>query len=283
MTERRTSPHPSEPVIESPARVLGRAEEAVARHGRIALAQIVRAQGSTPGKAGWKLVVTPDGVGHGNLGGGAFEAMVVADARAKLAERRPQGEVKRYYLTEDAVRGEATGMVCGGMVEVFLEVVAAPPVLLVCGGGPVGQALARAGDLAGFDLVVVDDRPEFRRPELFPAGTRTPEVDRDFGGDLLAEVPGREVYAAVVTRCWETDTGALAAILRRPPERLAYLGLMGSRRKVARVKAELAARGLDLAGVQLHAPIGLPVGGDSPGEIAISIIAEVLQVRHALD
>lgn len=283
MTDRRPSPLPSEPVTESPARVLGRAEEAVARHGRIALAQIVRAQGSTPGKAGWKLVVTPDGAAQGNLGGGAFEAMVVADARAKLAERRPAGEVKRYYLTEDAVRGEATGMVCGGMVEVFLEVVAAPPVLLVCGGGPVGQALARAGDLAGFDLVVVDDRPEFRRPELFPAGTRTPEVDRAFGGDLLAEVPGREVYAAVVTRCWETDTAALAAILRRPPERLAYLGLMGSRRKVARVKEELAARGLDLAGVQLHAPIGLPVGGDSPGEISISIIAEVLQVRHAVD
>ena len=283
MTDRRSSPLPSEPVTEPPARVLGRAEEAVARHGRIALAQIVRAQGSTPGKAGWKLVVTPDGAAQGNLGGGAFEAMVVADARAKLGERRPEGEVKRYYLTEDAVRGEATGMVCGGMVEVFLEVVAAPPVLLVCGGGPVGQALARAGDLAGFDLVVVDDRPGFRRPELFPAGTRTPEVERDFGGDLLAEVPGREVYAAVVTRCWETDTAALAAILRRPPERLAYLGLMGSRRKVARVKAELAARGLDLAGVQLHAPIGLPVGGDSPGEIAISIIAEVLQVRHAVD
>ncbi|HSL84179.1 MAG TPA: XdhC/CoxI family protein [Thermoanaerobaculia bacterium] len=283
MTERSPSSLPSEPVTESPARVLGRAEEAVARHGRIALAQIVRAQGSTPGKAGWKLVVTPDGAAHGNLGGGAFEAMVVADARAKLAARRPEGEVKRYYLTEDAVRGEPTGMVCGGMVEVFLEVVAAPPVLLVCGGGPVGQALARAGDLAGFDLVMADDRPEFRRPELFPVGTRTPEVDRAFGGDLLAEVPGREVYAAVVTRCWETDTAALAAILRRPPERLAYLGLMGSRRKVARVKAELAARGLDLAGVQLHAPIGLPVGGDSPGEIAISIIAEVLQVRHAVD
>jgi xanthine dehydrogenase accessory factor len=272
---RVTTPHP--------ARVLRSVEETVAAHGRAALAQIVRAQGSTPGKAGWKLLVTPDGAAQGNLGGGAFEAMVVADARAKLAERRPEGEVKRYYLTEDAVRGEATGMVCGGMVEVFLEVVAAPPLLLVCGGGPVGQALARAGDLAGFDLVVVDDRPEFRRPEQFPAGARTPEVDRDFGGDYLAGMPGREVYAAVVTRCWETDTAALAALLRQPPERLAYLGLLGSRRKVARVKQELADRGLDLSGVRLHAPIGLPLGGDSPGEIAISILAEVLQVRYAVD
>lgn len=280
-----TRPQPSGTSPPPPTRVLRRAEEAVTRHGRAALAQIVRAQGSTPGKAGWKLLVAPDGTAEGNLGGGAFEAMVVADARALLAERRPEGEIKRYYLTEDSApsKGEPTGMVCGGMVEVFLEVVEAPPVLVVCGGGPVGQALARAGDLAGFDLLVVDDRPEFRRPELFPEGSMTPEVDRSFGGDFLAPVAGRDLYAAVVTRCWETDTDALAAILRHRPPRLAYLGLMGSRRKIARVKEELAARGIELGGVQLHAPIGLPVGGDSPGEIAISILAEVLQVRHAVD
>ncbi|HUF78599.1 MAG TPA: XdhC family protein, partial [Thermoanaerobaculia bacterium] len=126
------------PTTASPAAVLGRAETAVARHGRAALAQIVRAQGSTPGKAGWKLLVHTDGTVEGNLGGGAFEAMVLADVRTKLAEARPEGEVKRYYLTEDAVKGEATGMVCGGMVEVFLEVVVAPPLLVVFGGGPVG-------------------------------------------------------------------------------------------------------------------------------------------------
>jgi xanthine dehydrogenase accessory factor len=267
----------------APAQVLRRAEEAVARHGRAALAQIVRAQGSTPGKAGWKLLVLPDGSAEGNLGGGAFEAMVVADARAKLAEARPAGEVKRYYLTEDAVKGEATGMVCGGMVEVFLEVVSAPPLLVVFGGGPVGQALARAGDLAGFELMVVDDRPEYRRAELFPEGARTPGTDRAFAGDYLAEVPGRELYAAVVSRCWETDTAALAALLRQRPERLAYLGLMGSRRKIARVREELGRLGADLGDVQLHAPIGLPLGGDSPGEIAISILAQILQVRHAMD
>ena len=267
----------------APAQVLRRAEEAVARHGRAALAQIVRAQGSTPGKAGWKLLVLPDGSAEGNLGGGAFEAMVVADARAKLAEARPAGEVKRYYLTEDAVKGEATGMVCGGMVEVFLEVVSAPPLLVVFGGGPVGQALARAGDLAGFELMVVDDRPEYRRAELFPEGARTPGTDRAFAGDYLAEVSGRELYAAVVSRCWETDTAALASLLRQRPERLAYLGLMGSRRKVARVREELERSGVELGGVQLRAPIGLPLGGDSPGEIAVSIVAEILQVKHAAD
>jgi xanthine dehydrogenase accessory factor len=231
---------------------------------------------------GWKLLVRPDGSAWGNLGGGAFEAMVQADAAAKLVGDGPS-EVKRYYLTEEAVRGEATGMVCGGMAEVFLDVVAAAPVLAVCGGGPVGQALAQAGALAGFEPLVVDDRDEFRRPELFPEKARLAAVGRDYEEDFLAPVAGRELYVAVVTRCWDTDTAALAAILRQAPPALHYLGLMGSRRKVERVRQELAARGAELDGVELHAPIGLPIGGDSPGEIAIAILAEIIGVRYARD
>src|SRR5215469_9952674 len=103
--------------VESVAEVLEEAALSLRSHGRIVLCQIVRAEGSTPGKVGWKLLARPDGTFHGNLGGGAFEAMVKADAQRLLAAganggRTPAGEVKRYYLTEQAVRGEATGMVC---------------------------------------------------------------------------------------------------------------------------------------------------------------------------
>jgi xanthine dehydrogenase accessory factor len=275
---------------ESSAEVLGEAALSLRSHGRIALCQIVRAEGSTPGKVGWKLLARPDGTCFGNLGGGAFEAMVKADAQRLLAavvdggrpSRRAPGEVKRYYLTEEAVRGEATGMVCGGMVEVFLEVILAAPVLAICGGGPVGQALARAAAPAGFELLVAEDREAFRRPELFPEGTRLAAVDRDYGQDFLAAVARRELYVAVVSRCWETDAAALAAVLRQAPPHLCYLGLMGSRRKVSRVRGDLERRGAELEGVCLRAPIGLPIGGDSPGEIAISILAEVIGTRYEL-
>ncbi|MES1243348.1 MAG: XdhC/CoxI family protein [Acidobacteriota bacterium] len=247
----------------------------------MALCQIVRTEGSTPGKPGWKLLARPDGSTFGNLGGGAFEAMVCADARARLANgHRTRAEVKRYYFTEDAVKGEPTGMVCGGMAEVFLEVLEAPPVLVVCGGGPVGQALARAGALAGFDCLVTDDRPEFRQPDLFPEGSRMAEVGRDYAEPFLDSVRRRDLYVAVVTRCWETDTAALAGILRQDPPGLRYLGLMGSRRKVARVREEVEALGFDLAERDLKAPIGLPIGGDTPGEIAISILAEAIRTRY---
>lgn len=268
-------------IAPAPAEVLTEAERSLQSFGRVVLCQIVRTEGSTPGKAGWKLVARPDGSAFGNLGGGAFEALVKTDAQEKLRNGRADSEVKRYYFTEEAVRGEATGMVCGGMAEVFLEVMTAAPVLVICGGGPVGQALARAGSLAGFDLLVVDDRAELRQPELFPAGTRFAEVGRDYEEPFLAPFLRREVYVAVVTRCWETDTAALAAVLRQDPPGLRYLGLMGSRRKIARVRDEVEALGHDLSRRRLHAPIGLPIGGDSPGEIAISVLAEILGIRYA--
>jgi xanthine dehydrogenase accessory factor len=273
-------------VTAPPPEVLAETERSLQTYGRVVLCQIVRAEGSTPGKIGWKLLARPDGTFVGNLGGGAFEALVKADALEKLSQGTgvDASEVKRYYLTEEATKGEPTGMVCGGMAEVFLEVMAAAPVLVVCGGGPVGQALAKAAALAGFEILVADDRAEFRRPELFPAGARIVAADPDYGEqtgqDVLAPVRRRELYVAVVSRCWETDAAALASVLRQTPEGLRYLGLMGSRRKVARVREELAARGFDLSEVRLHAPIGLPIGGDSPGEIAISILAEVIGARY---
>ncbi len=266
-----------------PADVLAEAERSLHGHARVVLCQIVRAEGSTPGKPGWKLLARPDGTAYGNLGGGAFEALVKADALAKLAAdpgNQASSEVKRYYFTEKAAKGEPTGMVCGGMAEVFLEVLASPAVLVICGGGPVGQALARAGVLAGFDLLVADDRAEFRRPDLFPAGARVAEVGRDYAVDFLAPFLQRDLYVAVVSRCWETDTAALVAVLRQAPPRLRYLGLMGSRRKIARVRDEAASRGVDLQHHVLHAPIGLPIGGDSPGEIAIAIAAEMMTTRY---
>ncbi len=256
------------------------AGRSVREHGRIALCQIVRAEGSTPGKVGWKLVVPPDGECRGNLGGGAFEALVTADARLKLAQPASEPEVKRYYLTEEATRGEPTGMVCGGFAEVLIEVIMKPSLLVICGGGPVGQALAHNAALCGLEIRVVEDRVEFRRPELFPEGASLIAVDRDFEQPFL-DATGRPQMVVIVTRCWETDLAALAAVVREPPAQLTYLGLMGSARKVARVRAELVAQDLDPDKLGLRAPIGLPIGGDTPAEIAVSILAEIIQTTHA--
>lgn len=260
--------------------VLAAADRALRSQGRVALCQLVRTEGSTPGRAGWKLLVRPDGSVCGNLGGGAFEALVKRDAEHKLAEAHPASEVKRYYLTESAAHGEATGMVCGGLAEVFLEVLTAKPLLVLCGGGPVAQALARNAVLCGFEVLVVEDREGYRAPDLFPEATRCVAVSRDYSEDFLEGERGRDLYIAVVSRCWETDLAALASVARQSGVARRYLGLMGSERKVRRIRGELEAQGVDL-GEELRAPIGLPIGGDTPGELAVSILAEIIQTRTA--
>ena len=228
-------------------------ERSLERCGRAALCQIVRTEGSTPGKAGWKLLVCPDGSISGNLGGGAFEAMVQTEAAARLRESQPRSEVKRYYFTEEAVKGEATGMVCGGMAEVFFEVLVAKPLLVICGGGPVGQAVARNAVLCGFEVLVADDRDTYRQPGLFPDGTFIAEVDRDYSQDFLEPHAQREIFVAVVTRCWQTDLAASSAVLRQRVDRLRYLGIMGSRRKVERIQQELGNQSVDLEGLPVYA------------------------------
>jgi xanthine dehydrogenase accessory factor len=187
-------------------------------------------------------------------------------------------------------------MVCGGMVEVLFEVLTAKPLLVACGGGPVGQALARNALLCGFDVLVAEDREAYRAAELFPAGTRFAAVERSDWGALFAApradsrdatcaepggvAGGRDLYVAVVSRCWETDLAAMQAVIRAAPCGLRYLGLMGSRRKVDRILGELAALDLEPP-ADLRAPIGLPIGGETPGELAVSILAEMIECRRA--
>lgn len=261
------------------AEVLAEVEPSLERWGRVALCSVLRAEGSTPGRPGWRLLLRPDGSTFGNLGGGAFEGMVIHDARARLAGGSAAPEVKRYYLTEKASRGEATGMVCGGFLEVAIERLEARPVLVICGGGPVGQALAANAALCDFELAVVEDREEFLGAELFPPRTRLIRTDREYSSEFLAGLEHRELWITVVTRCWETDTAALAGVLRQQPEHLSYLGLMGSERKVRRVREELAARDLELAEEELDAPIGIEVGAETPAELAVSILAGLLRHR----
>lgn len=246
-----------------------------ARSGRrVALATIVRASGSTPRTLGARLVVRSDGATIGTIGGGAFEALVAADARDLLGETDAAPRVKRYTFTETG--DDALGMACGGTVEVLLEAVGAGPRLIVFGAGHVGLALARLAATVGFDIALVDDRPDAceaaRRAAVGAVHPCGPEWD-----DLPAMDAGS--YVAVVTRCHRTDRLALRAIGERP---LRYVGLIGSRRKKTVIFRELVeSDGLPPAALErVRCPIGLPVGGETPEEIAVSIVAEILQERH---
>ncbi|HID87685.1 MAG TPA: XdhC family protein [Anaerolineae bacterium] len=237
--------------------VLHELTAAIERQEPVALATVVEVKGSSPAQVGFKLLVRPDGSAVGNLGGGALEQRVREEAVAAL--REGQSRLVHYTLREEGP--DAVGMVCGGEVTAFVEVYQPSPVLLIVGGGHIGQPLAEMARIVGFDVQVVDVRPERATvPQLDPAAI-TPHT-----------------CVVLITGDHVTDEQALRQVLNTPA---AYVGMIGSRRKVGIIFEHLRAEGVSEEQLaRVHAPIGLDLGGRKPTEIALAILAEIEMVRH---
>jgi xanthine dehydrogenase accessory factor len=233
---------------------------------------VVRTAGSTPRKAAARMLVLGDGRVVGTIGGGRVEKEVTDAAVALLAEgaaARPK--LLRYHLTHELA------MCCGGEMEVFVEPLVPAPPLIVCGGGHVAHALVPLARRCGFAPIVVEEAEEMASAERFPDAARI--VD-SFDVRDWKDVPLDEgSYVVVVTRDHAQDQALLEQLIGRE---LAYLGLIGSRRKIEMFKQRLTARGVDAARFErLHAPIGLDIGAETPEEIAVAIVAELIQARAA--
>ena len=258
--------------------------EQLEARGRVALATVVETKGSGPSRDGRRFLIFEDGTFSGTIGGGPFEALVVADAAALFREDGPRRLVKWYDFFEREIGGderEPTNMICGGSARVLVERLEAAPVLLVLGGGHVGLALARIAPSLGFEVIVADDREEYSRPGRFPAKVRAVRAARDYA-IASGELPkGRDLYVAIVTRCWETDLAALRPWVCEAAPRAKYVGLIGSKRKIRGVFDRLREEGISEERIRaVHAPIGIEIGAVTPEEIAVSILAEVTAARR---
>jgi xanthine dehydrogenase accessory factor len=243
--------------------------EALRACERIALATIVQAEGSTPRSTGTQMLVWDSGRTLGTIGGGTLEAYVVRDARQALATGR--SGLHDYSL----VGGEEAALgVCGGRAQVFIHVLQPPETVLIVGAGHVAQPLAQAAALAGFRVLVVDDRPEFLATERFP----TAETRLISFPELCSTVPvDGHTFVVVITRSHEHDEEVLEQLLDKP---VAYLGVIGSRAKVRHMFKRLREAGFADQLDRVRAPIGLDIGAETPEEIAISIVAELIQNRR---
>ena len=255
--------------------VLPAAASALERGEPAALVTIVRASGSTPQRTGAKMLVFPDGRIVGTIGGGCYENDAIGKAREAIATGTPS--LVKYDLNDDFV--QESGLICGGQMEVYIDPIAAAPALYIVGAGHVGWHLAKFAGDAGFRIHVLDDREKFANRDRFP-GAETIEVD-DIGAWLhRAELPA-SAYVVVVTRGHTHDFEAIRALAAHD---LRYLGLIGSRAKVARIFDALDAEGMPAECLdRVHAPIGLAIGAITPAEIAVSILAELIAVRHGKD
>lgn len=240
----------------------------------IAVATVIRAQGSLPRHVGSKMAVRSDGGIVGTVGGGAMESRAIAEAKRALEDG--QSRTVSYTLGNLA---DGDPGVCGGTVELFIEAIAVRPTLLVVGCGHVGKALAELGKWMGYRVVVSDDRAEFCDP------THIPGMDAYIVAPPTA-IPNhtrlsQQTYAAAVTRGMPVDLDLLPILLQAD---LPYIGLIGSRRRWALTIAGLEERGLTREQIaRVHAPIGLELNAETPHEIALSIMAEITMIRHGGD
>ena len=232
-----------------------------------ALCTIVSSQGSTPRHVGSKMLVYPDGRIEGSVGGGEMESRVIEEALKAIAE----GEIRMLkYSMAEPQRGDPG--VCGGQVEIFVEPIHPRPVLVVIGGGHVGRAVAHLASWLGFRVAVSDDRPEFCTPESVPDADEYFPVPMENLTEHLKITPW--TYLVLTTRGVPVDVKGLPALLETPA---AYIGVIGSRRRWATAYSELREAGIpeeQLA--RVHSPMGLELNAETPEEIAVSILAEII-------
>ncbi len=246
--------------------------EALDQGEAAALVTIVATRGSTPQRVGAKMLVFADGRTVGTIGGGCYENDAFWKAREALSTRKPQ--LVHYELSDDFA--EESGLICGGQMDVYIEPIEPSPQLYIIGAGHVGYHLARLAHEVGFRVHVVDDREKFANRERFPTAAEV--VAEDIPAWLARTTLPPNAYAVIVTRGHTNDLEALRALA---PRELRYLGLIGSRAKVARIYDALTADSVPAEHLKrVHAPIGLDIGAVTPQEIAVSILAEMIAVKH---
>ncbi|OPZ77436.1 MAG: putative xanthine dehydrogenase subunit A [Actinobacteria bacterium ADurb.Bin444] len=236
------------------------------------LATVVESFGSTPRKAGAKMIVLEDGSTIDTVGGGKVELQVVEDALEAL--KRGISRTVKYELRTSGEH--ALGMECGGETTVFLEVNKAAQTLVVAGAGHIAQRLTPMAKLLDFNVIVVDNRPEYADYVNLPSADQVICGHPANLPELVAL--DRNSYVVIVTHGHLHDKDTLEAVLSAD---VAYIGMIGSQNKVRVVLEQLLAEGADPERVaRVHSPIGLDLGGGTPGEIAVSILSEIIALRH---
>lgn len=222
-----------------------------------ALVTVIEAKGASPAKTGAQIVLFQNGATAGTVGGGKLESSILEDAKKDLAERKCG--LHHYQLTEEGK--DAIGTLCGGEVTVFVQCYFPPPQLVIVGGGHIGRPLKIMGEAAGFDVVVVD---------VAPGRATIPELENvKLSGDS---------YVVLITTDHISDEAAMRIALKTPAP---YIGMIGSVAKCKTIIAHLKSDGItDRDLERVYAPIGLDLGGSSPQEIAVAILAEVIACRQ---
>jgi len=245
-------------------------------------------EGGSPGKPGFKMAVFSDGSSEGTVGGGDIERAAVEVAREMIAKRTKH--LSRAFALSQSAGGQPgvhrTSMICGGSSTVYFELFESRQRALIFGGGHIAQSMAPLLANLGFSVEILDNRPDYATPEKYPraATIRT----GNYVELALSSRVDDSTYCFVLTHGHAHDCDVLKALLQPQninPENNCfagrYVGMIGSRTKVDAILARIEKSGVPRTALDcVHTPIGLDIGGDTPFEIAISIVAQVQAVRY---
>ncbi len=262
-------------------------KELIDKNEDFVIAKVIQTVGSAPRKKGAWMLMTRDGTTYGTVGGGVLEAEVERICRETFLSKKPG--IHAFNLTEEQQRG--IDMRCGGEARVSIEYIdhllptgfeddaQEEATAFIFGAGHVGKEIAAVTKYVGFATVVLDDRPEFANRERFPDADRI-VVLKDFLTAFKEIETGPDSYVIIVTRGHTADYDVLKQALERES---CYIGMIGSRKKIAAIYELLRRDGFSNSELEkVHAPIGLPIGAETPKEIAISVAAELIQVKAEL-
>ncbi|HOO40586.1 MAG TPA: XdhC/CoxI family protein [Syntrophales bacterium] len=237
-----------------------------------ALATLISTDGSTPREQGAKMLIRRDGGIEGTIGGGLMEKMVREEAEKVIENGIPK------MVHFDLTGKEEGGMVCGGVATVYIEAIVPKSAVYILGAGHIGFYVARIAKMADFRVVVCDNRPEYANRERFPEADEIFAEEYDGLFKKLAVNPSS--FIVIVTHGHTHDQMALEWAVKTNAR---YIGMIGSRKKIRQVFDNLVSKGFPRDDIEkrVHSPIGLDIKAEIPGEIAVSIMAEIIGVRHS--
>jgi len=252
-------------------------KEALGRIDRseaIALVTIVETKGSTPREIGAKILVNKNGLVAGTIGGGITEARVIEEAKQALKEGK--GKLLDYHLTKEQAALDE-GAICGGEMKVFIDILQPKEEVLIFGAGHIAVCLSKLAKTVGFKVTIIDDRKEFANRDRFPEADEIIAEETEKVLSYLKITPS--TYIIIVTRGHLKDEEVLGSVIKLGAA--AYIGMIGSRKKNANVFQRLTKKGISQEELdKVHTPIGIDINAQTPEEIAVSIIAEIIQVKR---
>ncbi len=251
----------------------------------VVLVLVVANKGSAPQIPGACMLVSSKGRVYGTVGGGTIEKLAIEHAASMLFQNKPT-DFCTYDLQGTSAEDVSTGMLCGGSLSIYYERLIGPERLIVYGCGHIGEVLVPLAVQCGFFVLAIDERSEMTDPDRFSSCDNSDLVSLEccnpveHAGDL--EIKSTDSIV-IMTHNHKYDAGVLKALTRRlkPDELPRYLGMIGSASKAGTVLTNLIRQGVSEKILNhVRTPVGLNIGGASPVEIAISIIAEILAVKH---